>query len=75
MDEKYSKVDCGGLTGSQIRHLDWAYIEFSDVKMSKIMENEIPQTIKYLQTRKALGLDQIPNEILKVITIEICSYL
>ena len=45
------------------------------LEMPKITENEIFQTIKHLQTRKALGPDQIPNEVLKVIAIEICSYL
>ena len=43
--------------------------------MPKITENEILQTIKHLRTRKAPGPDQIPNEVLKVIAVEICSYL
>ena len=30
VDQEYSKVDCNGLTRSQIRHLDQAYIEFPE---------------------------------------------
>ena len=43
--------------------------------MPKITKNEILQIIKHLRIRKALGPDEIPNEVLKVIAIEICSYL
>ena len=32
MDQEQPKIDPGGSMGSQIRHLDRAYIEFPDVK-------------------------------------------
>ena len=35
VDQEQPKVDPGGSTESQIRHLDWAYIEFHDVPAVK----------------------------------------
>lgn len=43
--------------------------------MPKITKNEIFQIIQYFLTWKTLRIDQILNEILKVIAIELCNYL
>lgn len=60
------------------------FVDLSDIQgfeypnrleMPKITQHEILQTIKHLRARKAPGPYQIPNEILKVIACEICSFL
>ena len=43
--------------------------------MPKITQYEILQTIRYLQNRIALGTDQIPNKVFKIIAYKIYSCL
>lgn len=43
--------------------------------MPEITQHEILQTIKRLSSKKEPRPDQIPNEVLKAIACEICSYL
>ncbi len=47
----------------------------NDLPMPRITRKEILQTSNSLRTNKALGLDQIPNKVIKVIMPEITRHL
>ena len=75
--EKIEELKKVLLPTSQSAYLsDFHGFKYSNgLEMSKITKNKILQMIKDFRTRKAPGPDQIPNEVLKVIAIEICNYL
>ena len=55
---------------------DLANFEYpNDLPLTRITQKEILQTGKYLRMNKALGPDQIPNKVLKVIMPEISGHL